>query len=368
MRDHARMMINLGRKHYDCDCTDFPFYKWNSLFPRINLLRDMRCGGSNFVASSGQPMYAASIPLSKFVCKISDRCPSGCHCAYRPENATLHVYCSAANLTSLPLDLPLLPKSYVKYKLDFSNNKLLRRLEHRPYFVNTTILDVSNCSLTEIGLDIWQDISHMKLVNFRENMLKSFPKHADTANISTRILLGGNPYQCSCENSWMIGWFRSLSHQIADVGNILCSSPSRMYGRSLLKSTEEDFCVDPVKRNLTITLSTVLPILVCLLFLVVSGLLFYKLRVKFYGKWKLHPFDRDECTGEDMDYDVFLCCSSEDENPHAERILHLLESNGYRVCYHERDFHAGLILENISQAIERSKRTVCLLSENFLRR
>ena len=53
--------------------------------------------------------------------------------------------------------------------------------------------------------------------------------------------------------------------------------------------------------------------------------------------------------------------SSEDNNPHGLRILELMESNGYRVCYHRRDFVAGAaITENTIQAIERSKRTVCL--------
>ena len=364
-RDHSRMRIYLGGKYYDCDCVDYLIYKLTRIFPRNGRLKDVRCGGDNFYTVGGQHTFAVSIPLNQFVCKVSDRCPSGCQCVYRPENETLHVYCSAASFSSLLIELPLLPKSYVKYSLDFSNNKLLRRLEHRPYFDNTTIFDVSNCSLTEIAVDVWQDISKMKLVNFQVNMFHSFPKHAYTVNISTGLLLGGNPYQCSCENSWMIGWFQSLSHQISDSGNILCWSPSRMYGRSLLKSTEEDFCVDPVLHTLIITLSTVALIAVLL---VATGLLLYKLRFQFYRKWKFHPLNRDECVGENMDYDVFLCCSSEDEDPHTDRILQLLESNGYHVYYHERDFGAGLITENISRAIERSKRTVCLYSENFLRR
>jgi len=102
-----------------------------------------------------------------------------------------------------------------------------------------------------------------------------------------------------------------------------------------------------------------LVVIVIVVFLVV-----YRLRVRLYRRWKFHPFDRDECVGEDMDYDVFLCCSSEDDRPH-ERI----EAIGYRVCYHERYFLPGqLITDNIGNAIERSKRTVCLISNNFLRR
>jgi len=166
----------------------------------------------------------------------------------------------------------------------------------------------------------------------------------------------------------MIGWLQSLSHQISDPGDIICRSPSRMYGRNMLKSTKEDFCVDPVKRYLIVIVSMSVAVATVIL-LIIAGLLFYKLRVTFYKKWKFHPFDRDECVGEDMDYDVFLCFSSDDNNPHGLHILREMESKGYRVCYHPRDFLAGApITENMIQSIERSKRTVCLISENFLRR
>jgi len=190
---------------------------------------------------------------------------------------------------------------------------------------------------------VLKDVTRLgyRLVNFRGNMLESFPRQADTVNISAKLLIGDNPWRCSCDNSWMIGWLQSLSHQISDPGDIVCRSPSRMYGRNVLKSTVEDFCVDPVKHALTITLSAVSSVAAVILILTITGILIYKLRVKFYRRWKFHPFDRDECVGEDMDYDVFLCCSSDDNTPHGLRILRAIESNGYRVCYHLRDFLAG---------------------------
>jgi len=360
--------FNFAGDTYDCDCTDFELYKMVWRFPNSPFLNDVRCGASNVYSTFGEAMNANSVPLIEFVCELKDHCPSTCRCVYRPANATLHVYCSSANLSSLPLDLPPLPKSSVKYKLDFSNNKLPHRLEHRPYFVNASILDVSNCGLTEITMEVLKDLSLFSVVNLRGNMFQAFPRQTNTVDISAKILIiGGNPWSCSCDNSWMIGWLQSLSDQILDPRDIVCRSPSRMYGRLVLKSTAEDFCVDPVKRyvviivSLTVTIATVIT-------LVIAGLVLHKFRVNFYKKWKFHPFDRDECVGEDMDYDVFLCFSSEDENPHGLRILELLESKGYRVCYHIRDFRPGLILDNIIQSIQRSKRTVCLLSTNFLTR
>ena len=70
-----------------------------------------------------------------------------------------------------------------------------------------------------------------------------------------------------------------------------------------------------------------------------------------------------------MDYDVFLSCSSDNNLPHENRIREQLEQRGYRVCYPPRDFVAGeLIYDNIYNAVVRSKRTVCFLTEQFIQR
>ena len=275
--------FNFAGDTYDCDCTDFEFYKMVRLVQHSHLLDGVRCGASNVYSALGQAMFANSVPVIEFVCELTDHCPSNCRCVYRPANATLHVYCSAANLSTLPLDLPLLPKSNVKYKLDFSNNKFLQRLEHRPYFVNTSILDVSNCGLIDIALGLLKDISRLRVVNIRGNKLQAFPRQAEGVNISANILIGINPWRCSCENSWMIGWLQSLSDQILDPGDIICRSPSRMYSRLVVKSTAEDFCVDPVERYVVIIVSLAV-IIATVIILVIAGLMHYKFRVKFYKK------------------------------------------------------------------------------------
>ena len=172
---------------YLCDCVDFPIFKMAKIHPWINILQDVHC--TTFKTKLGQPMLASSIPLNVFICERPVGCPSSCRCAYRPGNYTLHIDCSAANLTSFPLDLPPLPNTYVKYKLLFSNNKLIRRLEHRLYFLNTTILDVSNCSLTEVTIEDLKDVSHFSVANFRGNLLQSFPSRANNVNISSRLSL-----------------------------------------------------------------------------------------------------------------------------------------------------------------------------------
>jgi len=358
---------------YECDCVDFLLLKLIRLAPKGHSLQRVYCG--NFHTVNGQYIFplAVTVDLNELVCELFDHCPSSCRCVYRPANATLHVYCSSANIFSLPLHLPPLPKSYVRYKLDFSNNKHLTRLEHRPYFVNTSVLDVSNCAINNIDIKAWRELAAMRSpfvtphIYLHNNKIKSLPFEVTGINSSLVIFtLYNNLWDCSCENRWMIAWFKSLTLASSYIGDVSCVSPSRLNGKVILHSTDDDFCVNPATGMLKISLASTLPPVAVLMMI---GLAVYRLRVRLYRRWKFHPFDRDECVGEDKDFDVFLCCSSEDHNPHGLRILELIESSGYRVCYHVRDFLAGAaITENMIEAVKRSKRTVCLVSKNFLAR
>jgi len=356
-------------RSYVCDCQDFFFHTYQRHFVLFGLLNDILCKAPPPLAST----LAVQAPLNEFVCESPEGCPTSCQCVYRPGNATLHVYCSASNLSSLPLELPPLPKSYDRYNLDFSNNKRLRRLKGRLYFVNTSILDVSNCAISVIDINAWKEIAKMQSpfvtpqVCLQNNKIKSLQPDITGINVSSvHLTLNHNPWECSCENQWMIDWFKSLSLTSPNGGDASCASPSRLKSKSITESTTDDFCVDPAIRMLKISLLSTLTSLAAL---VLFGFAVYRLRVQLFRRWKFHPFDRDECVREDMDYDVFLCCSSEDHNPHGLRILREMESNDYRVCYHLRDFLAGApITDNMIQSIESSKRTVCLVSDNFLRR
>ena len=337
-----------------------------------------------------QPLTLANrtvsdVPLTEFACDLSERCPPGCRCVHRPINYTVHVYCSAANLSSLPLELPS-PSSMYTYKLDFSRNKLLRRLEHRPYIASTSVLDVSNCAINLVTLNAWREFTMMPsqvhnfepsrpdapnivvvtpLVFLHGNKIETLSLNVTDINLtSVYFTLNNNPWKCSCNNRWMIAWFNYMS-SLSNVGDVLCASPSRLKGKSILQSNEDDFCEDPIRRMLKIILSSTLSIITGLL---IFSFAVYCLRVRLYKRWNFHPFDRDECAGENMDYDVFFSCSSEDEDPHGRHILELMESKGYRVCYHERDFRPGLIVDNMLQSILHSKRTVCFISHNFIQR
>ena len=361
--------LSFYHSYMECDCVDFDVYRvlLSSLFGHLDLLANTYCNGPESLFGKAIP----TVHLDQFVCELTERCPPNCRCVHRPANATLHVYCSHTTVTALPLELPKLPKSYTKYKLDFSNNRGLRHLEHRDYFVNTSILDVSNCSLDSLDFDIWRELANISQVFLDGNQLESLPSSVAAVSLErTHIGLGRNPWKCSCDASWMSSWLESVKHRLATTSDVTCSTPPRFLKRNIMSISNEAFCEDPtreaVKRTLTISISSTVAVVIVLLSVAV---IVHRLRVKLYTRWKLHPFDRDECLGEDMVYDVFLSCSSDDNLPHGNGIRQQLEQRGYRVCYPPRDFIAGeAIFENIYNAVVRSRRTVCLLTAPFLQR
>jgi len=191
---------------------------------------------------------------------------------------------------------------------------------------------------------------------------------------STGMLnLANNPWDCSCDNKWLAGCFSSIEDRLTQ--KVFCYSPSRLRGKNIIQISDEEFCVDPAseaaskatRRAAIIGISSVGGVVVVLLSV---GVILYRLKVEMYTRWKFHPFDRDECVGEDMDYDVFLSSSSVDNLPHGNGIQAQLEQRGYRVCYPPRDSLAGapICFCGIYKAFVRSKRTVCLLTKDFCQR
>ena len=213
-----------------CDCVDFNVIKMIR-FAHHTLIQNIYCKNP----SDFNNMVMHTVPLNDLVCELKESCPSACRCVHRPANATLHVYCSNTNITVLPFELPELPKSYTKYKLNFSNNRFLRRLEYRDYFVNTSILDVSNCNLDSSDFVMWMKLANITQVFLAGNRLQSLPSSVASVSLETaHIGLGRNPWKCSCDAIWMSGWLKSVNHSLINPDGIACSSPQRLKDRKML--------------------------------------------------------------------------------------------------------------------------------------
>ncbi|XP_065296654.2 protein toll-like [Dermacentor albipictus] len=66
-------------------------------------------------------------------------------------------------------------------------------------------------------------------------------------------------------------------------------------------------------------------------------------------------------------FDVFVSFSSKDADWIHEKIIPGLEANGFSCCTYERNFKGGFLLQDIiHDAVARSRRTLLVLTQNFL--
>ncbi len=177
------------------------------------------------------------------------------------------------------------------------------------------------------------------------------------------IKLDENPFSCDCIDRDLYRILRDPRYNIhlTNLVNLICVSPLKLRARRFgtLLDSELDGDSPPLPLILGMSVGGVV---VCVL-----GFLFYN-RIRLY-RWsghKLHPWDRDECIGENMEFDVFVSHASEDEEWTLE-LIDELESLGFKVLFHKRDFELGVTkIENIMMAVDKSKRTICVLSPSFV--
>ena len=343
-----------------CDCIDYVVLI--ALFENF-ITAQMEIGGCN----GGRPIH--DLNITKIICYVRDDCPDDCICFQRPCDYALVVDCSKRNLPIIPHKFPSRkPMTYLytipyKYELLLSHNSISILGENSTVLKHTSSLDLSHGAISLITPGTWYLMRKIKNIFLHNNSLSTLPKEIQFINFTTnRWTLHNNPWSCSCENAWMKDWFKSIEGKL--TMKVLCSSPNWNSNKDILTV---DFCYQP-PFNYQMLTQIIFSTLVIFIFVLVLALLAWrKYRYDIYTKYGLrYIFDSDECLNENMTHDIFLSCSCHDV-PVALRFLEKLENElGFNVFYHSRNFPVGgLICDNISDAITRCKRTLCLVSKNF---
>lgn len=315
---HSPFDITFGRNPINCDCNDYKVMTILRKYQYIRFLDDLYCHQPIHLVH--QKLVTVMSDMENFVCDITDLCPIQGKCTLVPANRTLVVSLSNAGLRSLPPQLPPLKTERYKYQLDFSRNSIAV-LSSQAYLANDTYsLDVSQSGVETVTDEAWTDFSGIKIIHLHFNRLTTLSPVVQSVNYTFQTLsLYGNPLSCDCRNPWVKHWLKEHQGRLGGPDNILCLSPSWLTGRAVFSVEDPEHCTDPdTARRAAIGTSTAVGVVIVLglvLFTVV-----HRLRVHLFSAFRFHPFDRDECEGEDMEYDVFLTCSHEDRS-HAFKVI-----------------------------------------------
>ncbi|KAM4709392.1 toll-like receptor 2 isoform 1-T2 [Discoglossus pictus] len=244
--------------------------------------------------------------------------------------------------------------------LDISNNHLTELLLDLPFLKE---LDISNNRLTKLpdvrlpGLVI-QIISKNKINDFYESDLHFFP------NLTT---LDGrdNNYVCSCQ---FLDFIQDQTH-VTLIGwpdNYVCDSPPSVRGITIKDAKLPVlFC----HKTLVVTLSCI----ILIIFIAIIVALCHFLHVIWYLKmtWAWLKAKKKPLTVTDREicYDAFISYSERDSEWVENMMVQELENAEppLKLCLHKRDFVPGKwIIDNIIDAMEKSYKTLFILSEHFV--
>ncbi len=232
-------------------------------------------------------------------------------------------------------------------------------IHDKTHLLEDALIDLSFNAITYVS-DIATGWGFSSLHHFITSLMSD--KYTDFP-----INLEGNPFRCDCRDLDLYRLLRDPQYgmHLTNLATLVCDHPLNLKGRLFKTLLDSELGCDSAP-----ALPLILGVSVggtVLLAMSLFGFLFCN-RVRLY-RWSgytLHPWGLDECIGENKEFDVFVAHASEDE-PWTLELIEELEIRGFKVLFHKRDFEVGVTkIENIMMAVDKSKRTICVLSPSFV--
>ncbi|CAB3244721.1 unnamed protein product [Arctia plantaginis] len=288
------------------------------------------------------------VPVSSLVCEISDTISDSCTTLAKPDTNELILNCP-----KFPTELP--DTKHVALLEYFNREPTITVKSKRPpislHGFNVHKLDLSNAGLKSIDFKPSKDL---KVLDLSYNDIKVVPVAFLEANIS--LYLVNNSLECNCGNAEYIATLKSYKY----VYNATCDGVGPIDQLDV-----QSLC--NMQKALAVSLGICLSILFCAVF---TSIIIYK----YFNEIIIFMITRGICKScvknikSDKIYDVFISFAHEDLALVQDILLPKLEKEfGQNVCVHYRDWVVGeLIPTQINASVENSRKTIIVLSKNFL--
>uniref|UniRef100_A0A8C8RYM4 Toll-like receptor n=1 Tax=Pelusios castaneus TaxID=367368 RepID=A0A8C8RYM4_9SAUR len=277
-------------------------------------------------------------------------------------------------------------------KLNLSSNKLTDSV-FKCLPKNVKILDLQNNQIRTVPKHII-DLKALKNLNIAFNKLTELPgcgyfKGLEFLNIEsnsvfspssdffhscqniTRLRGGNNPFECFCELRDFINFEEKSGGRLAGwPESYVCEYPDNLKGTQL-----KDFKLSELSCNITALLALVLVVTVVLVVLISVLCIYFDVMwyLKMMWQWtqtkrrvrNTHPEDPQNI----LQFHAFISYSEYDSVWVKNQLIPNLEKEdgSVQICLHERNFIPGKsIVENIINFIEKSHKSIFVLSPNFV--
>ncbi|XP_012864469.1 PREDICTED: toll-like receptor 1 [Dipodomys ordii] len=254
------------------------------------------------------------------------------------------------------------------------------------------VLDLHNNRITNIPKDVTH-LEALQELNIAFNSLTDLPGCGSFSSLSVLIInhnsvfhpsadffqschkirsidAGNNPFQCTCELREFVRNLGQVSSEVLEgwPDSYVCDYPERLKGTPL-----KDFHMSPLSCNTALLIVTIGASMLVLTASVTFLCLYLDLPwyLRMLCQWTQTRLRTRNVPIEDLQgtlqFHAFISYSGHDSAWVKSELLPNLEREGTRICLHERNFVPGKsIVENIINCIEKSYKSIFVLSPNFV--
>ncbi|CAJ1079484.1 LOW QUALITY PROTEIN: toll-like receptor 7 [Xyrichtys novacula] len=229
--------------------------------------------------------------------------------------------------------------------------------------------------IVELTPDFLKGAYSLKYLDLSFNSIRYIDKSNfpdDVVNQNTTLLLHDNKFLCTCNATWFIKWLNSTNVTIPNLATgVTCDSPGAQKGNAVL-SVDLSACqyhylsISLYILGTSLVLSFLTLSISSHLFLWDVWYIYHFCRAKFKGYMRLYS--------QSSVYDAFVIYDKEDpavsEWVMKEMCAHLEDSGDRQLtlCLEDRDWIPGCpLIDNLSQSIHKSKRTVFILTSRYIK-
>lgn len=264
---------------------------------------------------------------------------------------------------------------YQLQKLDLSFNSLTNVTGVTGLNVSYTLsfLDLSHNHIFHLDAGFLNGGKHLQALSLSNNKLTTINQSTfHPISVISTLYLQRNPFQCTCDLFNFILWIEKTNVKIPRLTTeVTCDAPQNQKGHPLIYFDIKQ-CVDDSLAFLLYILTNSF-LIVFMLVTTVAHLFYWDASyVIHYIKAKLKGYS--SISSQDSFYDLFVTYDTRD--PHvAEWVMTnlrvKLEEEGEKhlpLCLEERDWTPGVpLVDNLTQSIRYSRKTLFVLTENYVK-
>ncbi|XP_071944246.1 toll-like receptor 4 [Antedon mediterranea] len=272
-------------------------------------------------------------------------------------------------------------------KVDLTTNSIKHL--NSSTFQNFSVLKylfLSNNQITSIPPQSFKGTSQLQEMSLRDNQLTTITEDVGLQNLTQLQLLNVayNTFHCNCDFVWFRKWIEKTNVTIENINNTKCIPYKGSKYKKIIEFHPDELNCSKFEKILEITIPSASAGLIVVIVCAVSyRYRFYTLKKKganLYLKryWNQRRRLRKQyqricnqgpppINGENIQYDVFVCYNSNDQQWVLKTLQPSLEvQRNFRLFVDYRDFIPGeAIVTNIANGVKFSRKVLLVVSKHF---